>query len=961
MSDNAAFELDEDQEDHEAVQMEDVNQKLERKKKRERLYFDSDPDKRIDYVLVYKDNPDEKEASAIEKVDTRRIFEENLKKGGLELEYENSGDNKSHCIKLHVTWPTLAKIATVLYLPKRIRMPKDYGHSEGCLAGCCSSFEVGEPVLQEEDDYFTAEFDKDNLKMFDFDPENVQERRNFFTPAERSIVCKEVLDRTTFSFSKGVSKFGINRLLKAEVYQAAYPLHEGPIRPLKDDPEPFVGEGKDRARLYEAWARPGRFYCYQPLDFIRKYFGEKVGIYFAWLGFYTQMLIPASIAGLVVFVYGLATLFEDVPSSDICEGPMSETVMCPLCDKRCSYWKLKASCIYSRITHVFDNYATVVFAAFMSIWATIFLEFWFRKQKTLQYDWDVVDFETEERIRPEFEFKVKKRKKNPITLEEEPVMPPFQSFCRRFTSFSIVIFWICLVIVAIVSIVIYRIVVAALIYKIQPDETLAKLATTISASIISLLVITILNQLYGRIAIALTEMELPRTWTLYEDSLTTKMFLFQFVNYYGTIFYIAFFKGRFNLVPGVRKGYLFGRWRQDTCDASGCFVDLFIQLAIIMIGKQAINNLKEIIIPWLRKCWVSKKNAKQETDEDLYLRWEQDRDLPEQPKLGLFDEYLEMVIQFGFVTIFVAAFPLAPLFALLNNIVEIRLDAYKFVGVWRRGPALKAQDIGAWYGILQGISFLAVISNAFIIGYTSDFVPKLVYLLTDGEGELANYLNHSLSIQRISRFEPGTKPDHPGVNITDDICRYRGYYEDDDTYRYSQAYWKIFTARLAFVIVFEHTVFILSWLVSYVIPDVPYHVRQLMLHEKTLTRELRYRAALDEDENKASTNGDPYGLRRRNVDNVSQNDDLSRAGYIDTTENGNHNNIGNGRKRNSMIIEVDDDDNDNDDNNLIEENNDNDDISHNDTLKRNSIERRKSGENNRGSKGSHSSRNEYNF
>src|SRR4029434_8731444 len=32
------------------------------------------------------------------------------------------------------------------------------------------------------------------------------------------------------------------------------------------------------------------------------------------------------------------------------------------------------------------------------------------------------------------------------------------------------------------------------------------------------------------------------------------------------------------------------------------------------------------------------------------------------------------VLQFGFTTISVAAFPLAPLLALLNNIIEIRLD-----------------------------------------------------------------------------------------------------------------------------------------------------------------------------------------------------------------------------------------------------------------------------------------------
>ena len=35
-------------------------------------------------------------------------------------------------------------------------------------------------------------------------------------------------------------------------------------------------------------------------------------------------------------------------------------------------------------------------------------------------------------------------------------------------------------------------------------------------------------------------------------------------------------------------------------------------------------------------------------------------------------------IQFGFVTLFVVAFPLAPAFALINNLIEIRLDANKF-------------------------------------------------------------------------------------------------------------------------------------------------------------------------------------------------------------------------------------------------------------------------------------------
>lgn len=53
-----------------------------------------------------------------------------------------------------------------------------------------------------------------------------------------------------------------------------------------------------------------------------------------------------------------------------------------------------------------------------------------------------------------------------------------------------------------------------------------------------------------------------------------------------------------------------------------------------------------------------------------------------------------LVVQFGMVTLFVASFPLAPLFALLNNVIEIRLDAKKFVTEYRRPIAAKAKDIG---------------------------------------------------------------------------------------------------------------------------------------------------------------------------------------------------------------------------------------------------------------------------
>ncbi len=71
-----------------------------------------------------------------------------------------------------------------------------------------------------------------------------------------------------------------------------------------------------------------------------------------------------------------------------------------------------------------------------------------------------------------------------------------------------------------------------------------------SAAGLNLIFILILNNLYSKIAAYLTELEMPRTQSEFDNSLTLKMFLLQFVNYYSSIFYIAFFKGRFIGNPG---------------------------------------------------------------------------------------------------------------------------------------------------------------------------------------------------------------------------------------------------------------------------------------------------------------------------------------------------------------------------------------------------------------------------
>lgn len=286
-----------------------------------------------------------------------------------------------------------------------------------------------------------------------------------------------------------------------------------------------------------------------------------------------------------------------------------------------------------------------------------------------------------------------------------------------------------------------------------------------------------------------------------------------------------------------------------------------------MVGKQALNNFKEILVPMLCKCFKERRGRKKiETDDDKYTSWERDYDLVDFPIHGLYEEYLEMVIQYGFVTLFVAAFPLAPFFALLNNIIEIRLDATKLITQWKRPMAERAQDIGTWFTILVAVSKLAVLVNAAIIAFTSDFVQKKIYEYSvageDVASDNSTYVEWSLSTFRTSDFDKESLPSvkteiamFGDYNDTEHYCRYRDFvnspmssdWTDDERthYIHTKSYWHVLTAKLAFILVFEHLVLAIAALINFLIPDVPIDIRDRTLREKHLAKVAQHQRIKD--------------------------------------------------------------------------------------------------------------------
>uniref|UniRef100_A0A7N8WZY0 Anoctamin n=1 Tax=Mastacembelus armatus TaxID=205130 RepID=A0A7N8WZY0_9TELE len=600
---------------------------------------------------------------------------------------------------------------------------------------------------------------------------------------------------------------------------------------------------RDKLHLY------GVFYKYQPIDLVRKYFGEKVGLYFAWLGVYTQLLIPASIVGIIVFGYGVATVDADIPSLEMCDDRLNFT-MCPLCDGACDFWQLSTACGTARASHLFDNPATVFFAVFMSLWAVLFLEHWKRRQISLNFSWDLTGIEEDEvheHPRPKYEtilLQKRQRKKNKKKKKNENDMDKLTWKDRLpgyFINISSILFMFGLTFSVVFSVVIYRITVSALMAMSSDPEIKSNVRVTVTATavIISLVVILILDEIYGSVAAWLTELEIPKTDTSFEERLVLKAFLLKFMNAYAPIFYVAFFKGRFAGRPGQYM-YVFNHYRMEECAPGGCLIELCIQLSIIMLGKQLIqNNIFEIGIPKLKKLVRALKNKgtveKEKEEEKAPQQW--NLDYPLAAFEGLTPEYMEMIIQFGFVSLFVASFPLAPVFALLNNVIEIRLDAKKFVTELRRPVAARAKDIGIWYDILSGMGKFAVIINAFVISFTSDFIPRLVYqYMYSPTGTMHGFINHTLSYFNVSSLKPGTLPSNSMLGEVM-VCRYKDYREppwSPNAYQFSKDYWCVLAARLAFVILFQNLVMFLSHVVAWVIPDVPKTIMEQLKREKKL-------------------------------------------------------------------------------------------------------------------------------
>ncbi|KYN13438.1 Anoctamin-8 [Trachymyrmex cornetzi] len=493
----------------------------------------------------------------------------------------------------------------------------------------------------------------------------------------------------------------IPKCISSGIISQVFPLHELPAL----------------EKLQRSWVRA--FLSPQPLDDICKYFGVKITMYFAWLGHYTTALIVPAAVGVIYWVgiIGRNQAVEDV--------------------------------------------AYVLFSVFNVIWATVYLETWKRRGAELAYRWGTLDQRDDLLVEPRplftcatpastpaqryetrtcFCYAVQLKgtlEVSPVTGRMEPTYPRWRrNMFRYFVSVPIIA--ICLLFVFIVMI---------LSFQIQ-DWWDAHLESggygfwlSYVPKVLLAIVIALMDEAYFKVAVWLNDLENYRLDTEYENHLIYKVALFQFVNSFLSLFYIAF--------------YLQDQER------------LKEQLAALLIARQVIGNLKESAVPYLieqlrlarlsfelfgalspsearpppgqegeevqggkdteekderpdsGKTKQPRNVSQAELESSLYRVGHPTNSLLSDVTFkydGAFSEHLEMLSQLGYVCLFSSAFPLAAMAALLGNLLELRGDAFKLCFVLQRPFGRRVSNIGTWQNAMEAMGLVAILVNCALIG-----------------------------------------------------------------------------------------------------------------------------------------------------------------------------------------------------------------------------------------------------
>ncbi|CAK6973240.1 anoctamin-10 [Scomber scombrus] len=436
--------------------------------------------------------------------------------------------------------------------------------------------------------------------------------------------------------------------------------------------------------LSEAWYSGNQLA--QPLDSVNAYFGSPVAFYFSFLEFYTWSLLPPAILGLTI------TYFSGEVQKEMVESVSG-----------------------SQVTIVDDDAGPghIIQAVFSMLWSTVVIELWKRRSASLSYRWGTLHLaERFAEPRPGFHGDLGV---NPVTGRVEPLFPEWQRDLRMaLVSVPVVGMFLGLVVLGMVCFYWGE----GQVKQLHQDwDSLLTQTLLYMPSVLHIIYTNMLANNYKRVALSLTEYENHREESAFQNHLTAKVLVFTFFNYFAVLLHIAFFKQDVSL---LRK-----------------------RLASLLIVSQLVNQVTEVVIPFLVDRFINAPRRTEREDDPQEDKFRNQITLPVFP--GLFGEYIELLVQFGYLSLFSCVYPLTAVLLLINNLTEIRSDAYKVCNLFRKPFSPLAANMGVWQIAFEVLSFVSVVTNCWLLILS----PRLRELCQGGEMSSTNFLLLAVLLEHV--------------------------------------------------------------------------------------------------------------------------------------------------------------------------------------------------------------------
>jgi len=408
----------------------------------------------------------------------------------------------------------------------------------------------------------------------------------------------------------------------------------------------------------------------QDMTDIRNHFGTRVSYYFAFLQHYFQSLLLPSIVGVLAFFF----------------------------DKRFS----------------------IFYGIFIVLYGIYFIILWNRHAEQLAILWNCNNCSSTEKIRPEF--RAERMQKDKVTGEYVPYYPNWKRWVKR----------VCLTYPFIILCTIFTVLVLFFVICIEIwvndlyEGPFKSLMIYIPTAIYSTF-IPFLNTIYLDFARRLNDFENYSTKTEYDNSYAEKVFVFYFLNSFMSLIvvgwaYIPFSKQFIEILKLTPLGSLI------TDIPSPGPERLVGNYVYFILTGQVLNLFQETIIPYIsRKITgaafdvISKDKDDDKTKDPIVKQIEKEMELP---IYDVSDDYSEMVVQFGYVTLFSIVWPLGSLISFVNNWIELRSDAIKMCINYRRPFPTRSENIGPWIDILSLLSWISSLTNAWFISVFRYWEPR---------------------------------------------------------------------------------------------------------------------------------------------------------------------------------------------------------------------------------------------